>query len=159
MYFRLWGVPCTLWLYTVNYLCNPYYVNQFCYRSSERACQTTYAPPRKDNVHILGLKFTISYHYPFILFPSFPLAYANVICLGLSFFPFPSVKLIKTHKNYPYCLKSRHLPEIYQIILIQALLLILWRGGSLVIYSVLEKNHARGTVRSTFFDPDFPVLK
>ncbi len=131
----------------------------FCFWSSERACQTTYAPPRKDTVHILGLQFTISYHYPFILFPSLALAYANVICLGLSFFPFPSVKFIKTHKNIHItqglgiCLRfsnNSHSSLVFNIV----------EGGrSLVIYSVLEKNHARGTLRSTFFDPDFPVLK
>ena len=119
----------------------------FCYRSSERASQTSYAPPRKDNVHIFRLRiFNLLPLSLLFLLPSFPFAYAMLYVLDYPFslsHQWNSIRLIKISISA----RSRHLHEILLNNSHVCLIFDIVKGGEfLMIYSVLEKNHARGTL-------------
>ena len=114
--------------------------------------------PGKIMFTFLGLEFTISYHYPFILFPSFPLAYAMLYVLDYPFFlshQWNSIRLIKISISA----RSRHLHEILLNNSHVCLIFDIVRGGIPNDLLCAREESCEGNVSSTFFDPDFPVLK
>ena len=113
--------------------------------------------PGKIMFTFLGLEFTISYHYPFIFAPFLSVCLCHVICFGLTFFPFRpwnSIILLKISISA----KSRHLQNLLNNSHACPICHIVREGVPNELLCAREES-CEGNVSSTFFDPDFPVLK